>query len=246
MKPADPAEPVKPAEHVSRGHLPGELIAAGPATMPPKQSRPAPVSPPASGRILHLPLPESDAGLVAALHSGREDARSELVARYADDVERMLYRVLGPDSEIPDLLQDVFVVGLTSLHRLRDPHALRSWLGSIAVRKARKLIAHRRRWRFIRSVPPSRLPEREAPVFSADVSEALRCTYRILDTLPVEERIAFALRHIDGKELVDVAALTEVSLATVKRRLARAQQRFSELARCSEALTQWFPGGFEP
>jgi RNA polymerase sigma-70 factor (ECF subfamily) len=211
--------------------------------LPPNHARPASAAssanPAPSGRILRLPLPESDTALVAALQNGREDAREELVVRYADDVERLLYRVLGPDSEIPDLLQEVFVVGLTSLHRLRDPHALRSWLCSIAVRKARKLIAHRRRWRFIRSVPSSELPEREAPTSSAEVSEALRCTYRILDTLPVEERIAFALRHIDGMELTDVAAVMEVSLATIKRRLGRAQQSFTALARNSDALGSW-------
>lgn len=221
------------------------MVASAPSLMPPPTPvRPtAPAGPGSGGRVLLLPLPDSDTALVGALRSGRADAREELVVRYAEDVERLLYRILGPDSEIPDLLQEVFVAGLTSLHRLRDPNALRSWLGSIAVRKARKLIAHRRRWRFIRSVPPSELPEREAPTSSVEVSEALRCTYRILDSMPVEERIAFALRHIDGMELTDVAQLTEVSLATIKRRLARAHRRFVDAARDSDALAGWLRAG---
>jgi len=151
----------------------------------------------------------------------------------------VLYRVLGPDSEIEDIAHEVFMVALTSHHRLRDPHALRSWLVSIAIRKCRKLIQRRRRWRFVQSFAPGELPEREAAAASAEVSEALRSTYRILERLPVDDRVAFALRHVDGMDLASVAEVTDVSLATVKRRITRAQRRFVALARKSEILAPW-------
>jgi RNA polymerase sigma-70 factor (ECF subfamily) len=186
---------------------------------------------------LRLPLPESDQALITLVLGGSTQAWRELVERYADDVERLLYRILGPDPDIEDLMQEVFLVALSSLHRLREPSALRSWLGGIAVRKAKKLIRKRTRLRFIQFMAPSDLPETAAALPSFEVSEALRATYGILAQLAVEERIAFALRHVDGMDLSEVAAVMALSLATVKRRLARAHERFVELARDSDALS---------
>ena len=151
----------------------------------------------------------------------------------------MLYRILGPDQEITDLLQDVFLAALGSIDKLRQPEALRGWLTGIAVRKARKCILRRRRWRFIQLLPPSDLPEREAVLPPAEVSEALQRTYALLERLPADERVAFALRFIDSMELTDVAAACDVELATIKRRLARAQQTFHALAARDALLREW-------
>jgi RNA polymerase sigma-70 factor (ECF subfamily) len=203
---------------------------------------PAPMAGPL-GRVVRLPLPDSDVALVAALGAGRLDARGALFDRYGGDVERVLYRILGPDADIPDLLQDVFVVGLTSLHRLQNPQALKSWLIGIAIRKARKLIAKRRRWRFIQVLPSGSLPEIEAPFAPAEVSEALRCAYAVLERLPADERVVFTLRQIEGMELTAIAEACETSLSTVKRRFARAQSSFLSLARDYETLSRWLNAG---
>ena len=207
-------------------------------------SRPRRVPPaPRISQVVELPIAQPDAALVAALRAGRADAGAVLFDRYGDDVERVLYRILGPDSEIKDLLQDVFVVALSTVDKLRDPDALRGWLMSIAVRKARKCILRRQRWRFIQLWPTGELPEREARSIPPEVSEALRCTYAVLARLPADERIAFALRFVDGMELTAVAAACGVSLATIKRRLARAQAAFAALALQQPALHEWLAGG---
>jgi RNA polymerase sigma-70 factor, ECF subfamily len=206
-------------------------------TSPTPAHRPVQAVP--EGRLLRLPLPDSDAALVAAVRAGRPDAREELVRRCAGDVERILYRVLGPDPDMEDVAHDVFMAAFSSIDQLREPQALRSWLVSIAVRSARKLIARRRRWSFIRSMAPGDLPEPEADAGSADVSDALRATYQILAQLRVDDRIAFALRQVDGMELTAVADATCVSLATAKRRILRARQRFVHLARKHDVLAAW-------
>jgi RNA polymerase sigma-70 factor, ECF subfamily len=192
-----------------------------------------------AGRLLRLPLPDSDAGLVGAVRAGQAHAHEELVRRCGPDVERILYRVLGPDSEMEDLAHEVFIAAFACLGQLREPKALRSWLVGIAVRKARKLIARRKRWSFVRNVSPNDLPEHEAATSSAEISEAYRSTYRLMSELPVDDRIAFALRHVDGMELTAVAEATDVSLATAKRRVARARRRFLELARKHDVLAPW-------
>ena len=52
--------------------------------------------------------------------------------------------------------------------------------------------------------------------------------YKILDRLPVDEKIAWMLRHAEGEPLEVVASYCECSLATVKRRIAAAQSALGE------------------
>jgi len=85
-------------------------------------------------------------------------------------------------------------------------------------------------------------PEIEAPSSPPEAEEALRATYRILSTLPADERIAFALRFIEGMELTEAAAACRVSLATIKRRVARAKSTFEARAERHPSLARWLEG----
>jgi RNA polymerase sigma-70 factor, ECF subfamily len=186
-----------------------------------------------------LPAPESDELLVLALRARHPDAGTQLFDRYAPHVRRVLVRVMGPDPEILDLVHDVFVTALESVHRLLDPKALRAWLTQIAVFTARARIRRRVRGRVLRFLPFSELPEPELPPADFEGSQAMQAVYRVLGSLDADQRIAFALRFVAGMELTEVAATCGVSLATIKRRLSRAQVSFSSAAEREPALTDW-------
>jgi RNA polymerase sigma-70 factor (ECF subfamily) len=151
--------------------------------------------------------------------------------------------VLGLDQDIPDLLQDVFVTALGSIGSLEDPRALRAWLTSIAVRHARSLIRKRSRRRILSFIDGRELDRHFAPASPADLHEPVRALYEVLKRMPADERIAFALRFVDGMDLYEVAAACKVSRATVSRRLERARLRFLEEARRHEALADWLNEG---
>jgi RNA polymerase sigma-70 factor, ECF subfamily len=210
---------------------------------PKPASRPGSAAVAALGNVVRLPLPESDAALAACLRSEPERGQEVLFDRYAADVERILFRILGPDPEIADLLHDVFIVAMTSIASLRDTSALRSWLVGIAVHQARRLIRRRRIRRLVQFVAPSKLPDHQVVLPTVEVSQALRETYRLLEQLPADERITFTLRQIDGMELAAIAQVTQVSLATVKRRLSRAQRSFVAMACRNEILVEWLERG---
>ena len=53
--------------------------------------------------------------------------------------------------------------------------------------------------------------------------------YRCLDRLPLEQRLAWVLRHVQGEQLEDVARLCSCSLATAKRRIAAAEDFLQEV-----------------
>jgi RNA polymerase sigma-70 factor (ECF subfamily) len=151
--------------------------------------------------------------------------------------------VLGRDADIPDLLQDVFIRAIDRLSELQHLDQVRSWLTTIAVFTARAHIRRlaRRKWLFLFSPDQTRQRHLEPP--SSDARRALRETYRTLDTLPANERIAFVLRYIDGLTLPEAAAAASTSLATLKRRLSRAEKKFIARVREQPLLEQWLQEG---
>jgi RNA polymerase sigma-70 factor, ECF subfamily len=200
---------------------------------------PAAVARTSEGVVHVLPFARDDAALVAALKARQSGTPAMLVDRYGGYVERLLARVVGVDSELPDLIQDVFVQAISNLNDLRDPSAVKPWLGSLAINTAHTWIRRRRlRRRWVRFESPSDVPEMKAAVAGPEVNQTLKRTYEILETLPPDERIAFALRFIDGAELTTTAELCSVSLATIKRRLARAEKSFLEAARHDPLLKE--------
>ncbi len=183
----------------------------------------------------------TDAALVAALQERRPGASAMLFERYGSYVERLIVRVLGIDAEVPDMINEVFARAFEKLDQVKDPAALKGWLGSIAIFTSREFIRGRRlHRRFVRFFSPEELPEVSVTPTPAEVSQALRRTYQLLERLPAEERIAFALRFIDDMGLAEVAQVMGVSIGTVKRRLTRAQARFSSAASSDPLLKEHF------
>jgi RNA polymerase sigma-70 factor (ECF subfamily) len=171
--------------------------------------------------------------------SPRGNLAHRALALHDAHVRRVLLHVLGPDAELEDLVQEVFVVAMGSLERLADPRALRGWLGSIAVFTARARVRKRARARLCQLMPEGELPEVEQEPLAPEVDEALRATTRVLDRMPQDDRLLFVRRFVEGMELAEIAKVDEVSLSTIKRRLSRAAARFSSLASREPSLEEW-------
>lgn len=188
---------------------------------------------PAGAVVVPLTRRVDDAELVRALLARAPWAGDELVRRYGTDVRRVLARILGGTSELPDLVHESMVRALSGLGELRKAEMLRSWLVGIAVRVAREHLRAKRKRPT--SMPMEELPQASVEV-DPDARRALARTFEILAQLPDEERIAFALRFIDGMKLEEVAASMDVSLATAKRRIARAEGIFVRRASSDPVL----------
>jgi RNA polymerase sigma-70 factor (ECF subfamily) len=160
-------------------------------------------------------------------------------------VQRILRKVLGPQPrlELPDLIHDVFVRALASVDQLREPGAMLAWLQMITLRVAYRALHAQKARRWLRFWEPLEVVELPAGAVDLDALEAYRRTYAVLDRMPAEERVVFALRHIDGMELSPLAVACGVSLATVKRRLVKAEQRFAAAAQRDPVLRPWLEEG---
>lgn len=192
-------------------------------------------------RAVSLPVAvesDSDHDLVQALRRGDSWAPTALVRKYHPKVERLVAGALGIDSELSDVVQDVFLSVLKNVHQLKDPAALPGWIASLAVFTARGQIRKRRRWRWIRFLAPEDVPEAPSAGHDHEGSATMRAVYQAIDTLPEDERMAFTLRFVAEMELTEVAAACRVSLATIKRRLSRAETRFAAAAGESSLLRE--------
>lgn len=143
--------------------------------------------------------------------------------RYAPYVARVAMRVLGPRGEVDDLVQDVFLDAHRGLTKLTHADAIKGWLATVTVRKARRRIRRQRLLALVgmetpidpdRFIDPARDPEERALVTSA---------YRVLDQVSADARIAWVLRCLEGEPLERVAEVLGVSRATAHRRVTEAQ-----------------------
>ncbi|NUO52694.1 MAG: sigma-70 family RNA polymerase sigma factor, partial [Polyangiaceae bacterium] len=165
-----------------------------------------------------------------------------LLETHAGLVERIIVRVIGDVRNLEDNVQEVFVRVFARASEIRDPGALKAYVTSVAVFVAREVLRKRRRHAWLRFFAPEELPE-PAAATDPESREALLAVYRVLSEMDVDVRISFALRYIEGMDLAQVAAATGRSLATVKRRLMRAEEVFVARCRDDETLRPWLEAG---
>jgi RNA polymerase sigma-70 factor (ECF subfamily) len=199
-------------------------------------SRPTPLRVETAAPRTSAPQSDSDHDLVQGLRRGEPWAGTALVRKYHSRVERLVAGALGVDGELVDVVQDVFLSVMRNAHQLKDPAALPGWIGSLAVFTARGYIRRRRRWRWIRFLAPEDVPDQPTAEHDAVGTATMRAVYRAIEGLPTDERLAFSLRFVAELELTEVAAACQVSLATIKRRLSRAEARFRAAAQQSPLL----------
>lgn len=163
-----------------------------------------------------------DAELADALAAGEAWAATATWNKHAPMVFRFVHRALGPTGDAEDVTQEVFVVVFSRAREIRNREALRSFIFSVAVRMLKWELRRRRVRRIFQLSNLGELPDHPVPALDAESRQALRRFYAILDRLGAEERTAFALRHLEGFKLEEVAEALGTSLATAKRRLQRA------------------------
>jgi RNA polymerase sigma-70 factor (ECF subfamily) len=189
-----------------------------------------------------FPPTMTDAALVESLKAQEPGSAELLFKRYGPHVERVIVCAVGFDPEVPDLMHEAFARALEGIRSLQEPWALRGWIGSVARFTALGFLRGRRiRRRWLSTSSSDEVPEPAAVLASPEVSRTLAHTYAVLDALPTDESTAFSLRVIEGMALTQIAEVAGVSLATVKRRIARAQRLFWQRARRDPMLREHAP-----
>ncbi len=177
--------------------------------------------------------------LIEAARAGDVTAQQRLFERSWARVRALVHRLVPCDRELDDLVQEIFIEALVSLPRLREPAAWDFWLRGLAVRVVRSRLRRRKLQRLLGLWSPSEPSSFEAlisPTAPPDVATDLRAVYAALEALDSDCRIALVLRHVEHMSVPEVASHLNLSLSTVKRRLATAEGQLQlELSRQKEA-----------
>ncbi len=173
---------------------------------------------------LARPLPEAEEGGPVRFEA--------LFTRYSGYVARLAARLLGSgDSDLDDVVQDVFWLASKRLANIPDLIQARGWLATVTTRVVRRKLVRRRFRSLFHESPPS--VDVPAPGASAEERALLARLYEVLDGLPTDQRLAWSLRYLEGEPLDAVAAACGCSLSTAKRRVGAAKSVIDEVFRDS-------------
>jgi RNA polymerase sigma-70 factor (ECF subfamily) len=189
---------------------------------------------------------EHDLELARRAASGDRVAQRELFLAQRANIHRAMFRILGSNRDLEDLVQDAFIEIFRALPSFRGDSTLGRWCQTIAVRIAYLAISRRK--------PPSVDLALVEDVLSGGTDvrrsmlarEAARRLYAALDRIEPKQRVAFALAAIDGRSLAEVAELTESTLFAVKTRVWRARRELVRRASKDAVLAAYleeFEGG---
>jgi RNA polymerase sigma-70 factor (ECF subfamily) len=180
---------------------------------------------PSGAVLLRMPEAANDAELLQRAASGDRWSREVLYRRHARYVLGLAARLLANRGEAEEIVQETFLAAFDQLGTLREPEALRVWLGQITVNLVRHHLRRQRLLRFLgldRGAADATFEALAHPGLHPELSAELALLDRVLAGLHPDLRIPWVLRHVDGLELTEVAAACRCSLATIKRRLRKA------------------------
>lgn len=175
---------------------------------------------------------------IERLKSGDAAAFELLVRERSGEIYGLLYRLTEHPEEARDLTQETFLKAFQNIQSFRGDADLRTWIYRIAINQARN------RWRWWRRRrrdqtfsldsdddetrqtllsnlvnQSSNDPERDA--LARERERALRAAVQSLRRV---YREAVILRDIEGLAYEEIAVALEISVGTVKSRLARGRQ----------------------
>jgi RNA polymerase sigma-70 factor, ECF subfamily len=182
---------------------------------------------PASGQGQVLDFPKNEAAAASQAtatppESAADIPIEDLYKRFAPYVAAIASRILGRESEVEDVVQDVFIAALGGLKKRDQLLQAKSWFATVTVRSSMRKLRVRALWNVFDLAEPPQYDRLSDASAGPEERRLVAEVYRALDGVSAKERVAWVLRHVQGESLEDTALLCECSLATAKRRIAAA------------------------
>ncbi len=169
-----------------------------------------------------------DRQLAGSARSGDERAFSALVERHAGGLQRTVARMLGDDAEAWDVVQMAFLKAWQCLDRYDPRWSFSTWLYRIGTNLAIDLIrargsrerAHQAGGEHYLHV----VGEGQGAAELAQQREVDSILRRLVELLPPQQRAAFVLREIEGRDTAEVAEVLGCSQTTVRNHIFQARR----------------------
>jgi RNA polymerase sigma factor (sigma-70 family) len=161
--------------------------------------------------------------------AGDQDAYSVLVDRYKTMAYNVAYRMAGDEDTAKDLAQDSFIAAYAGLDGFRFGSKFSSWLYSIILNKCRdhlRLIKDTVSTDDVAEIMPDKGISPEQAASAHQSSDVLQ---RALKALPPEYREVLILKHIEGLDYQEIAAVTGTGIPALKVRAHRGREMLKKI-----------------
>ena len=179
-----------------------------------------------------------DGQFIERLKRGESAAFETLVNERSGEIYGLLYRLTENPEEARDLTQETFLRAFQSIRSFRGDSDLRTWIYRIAINQARNRWRWWRRRRRDSTVSIDSTDENGKPALVATLKaenvqspeqdtlahERERILRNALKDLRRVYRETVILRDIEGFAYEEIAVALDISVGTVKSRLARGRQ----------------------
>lgn len=185
---------------------------------------------------------KSDAELIAEVLKGNPASFEPLVQRYSPRLFGTARRYARRESEVEDIVQEIWAKIFQKLSSWRGDAPFEHWLMRTAVHTCYDFLRDHKRNREDNLTDISREEEdwlerfAAAPAGQSDESQAAKqLVQRLLDQLSPASKMIITLLEIEDRSVKEIAALTGWSVPLVKVRAFRAR---AEMKKCLKRITQ--------
>ncbi|HHH29227.1 MAG TPA: sigma-70 family RNA polymerase sigma factor [Polyangiaceae bacterium] len=171
--------------------------------------------------------------LVLRAQSGDAQAFAELFRKHRSVVAAIAYRMLGPNADLEDVVQEVFLQVHRSLPDFRNQAKFSTWLHRVTVNvvlmtrrraKSRPTYVHEDAARHEPATAPS-------PDHSVSRARRIEAFHGLLDKLSEKKRTVFVLHELEGMAPADIADVVDCPVLTVRTRLFYARKELAQMMR---------------
>jgi len=179
----------------------------------------------------------SDEALVARIRAGAADdtrAFERIVERHQSGVAANCRYITGSDTDVPDLMQEVFVKAFFGIPGFDGRSAFRTWLNRIKVNHCLNHMQKLKGREFMDLDAAVAAGEAGMQVAAeaeheAEAIENREAIGRVLDRMTDTLRIPLILCDMDGYAYQEIADELGIGLSAVKMRIRRARAEFRAL-----------------
>ncbi len=153
-------------------------------------------------------------------------AYGQIARRFQDMALGYAYAMLGDVHLAEDAVQEAFIETYINLSRVYGPGAFPAFLRKVVFKHCDRMIRMRRPEVMLDEAPS--LPSPDTPEEDLRRRETARRIHRAIATLPLPERQAIVLFHINGRKRQEIAEFLDLPLETVIYRLRSAREKLRE------------------
>jgi RNA polymerase sigma-70 factor (ECF subfamily) len=175
----------------------------------------------------------SEKEIVSQLKQGNEEAFKKLVTLFQQQVYNTALNFLQNQHDAEDIAQEVFIQVYHSILQFKENAKLSTWIYRITITKCldhSRSKKRKKRFAFINRLFSDKndllhdLPEFDHPGVQLDRKENAAMLYKMLETLPESQKMAFLLNKMDGLSYGEIGVIMKISESAVDSLLQRAKQ----------------------